>query len=178
MVDPSQVMGHFHHQLMFLQTTRQALFHLAIVENKKGGNTENIEPGRDLRIAVDVELADPDFAFGVSGEILNNRGDGTAGRTPWGPAEKQNRQRGAHHHLLEIGVRDHHRLGNKEFPGGKDFFALSAFGSAVDLVSRNPVAGPALQTANRVTASRLLLGRSPIERCAAPTTASPNSSRT
>jgi hypothetical protein len=170
MVEPSQVMGHFHHQLVFLHTSRQALLHFAIVENKKGGDTEDIEPGRNLGIAVDVELADPDFAFGLSGEIFDNRGDGAAGRTPWGPAEKQNRQRSAQHHFLEIGVRHHYRLGNKEFPGGKRFFALTAFGPSIDLVSRNPVAGLALQTANRVTGGRPLWSRSRIERRAALTT--------
>ena len=73
-------MGHFHHQLVFLQTTRQTLFHPTIVENEKRGNAEDIEPGRRLRITVDVEFADPDFAFGLSGEILDNRSDGAAGR--------------------------------------------------------------------------------------------------
>ena len=162
MVEPSQVMGDFRRQLVFLHTTRQAFFHLTIVENKKGGNAEDIEPGRSLRIAVDGELADPYFAFGLSGEILDNRGDGAAGRTPWGPAEKQNRQRSGQHHLLEIGVRDVHRLGNKKLPGGKRFFALTALGPAVDLSSRDPVAGLALRTANRVAAGRILWTPQPV----------------
>ena len=54
---------HFHHEIMFLQSARPALFHLAIVKNENEGNAHDIIFCSQHRACFNVKFTDTDFSF-------------------------------------------------------------------------------------------------------------------
>ena len=83
---------HLHHQVMHLQAPRHALSQIAVVKNKQKRNTEYIIFGSQVLIGIDIQFADPYFAFGFDPELVDNRCIGTAARSPRSPGEYEHRQ--------------------------------------------------------------------------------------
>jgi hypothetical protein len=48
---------------MLLQASRHALFQVAIVKNKQKRNTEYVEFRSQILVDIDIQFADPYFAF-------------------------------------------------------------------------------------------------------------------
>ena len=102
---------------MPLQTPRQAFLQVAVVKNKQKGNAHDAVFGSQVLVGIDVQFADPYFAFGFDPELVDNRCIGTAARSPWRPGEYEYRQGGLQHLIIKIGFGDHDRLGGKQFFG-------------------------------------------------------------
>lgn len=79
-------------QLCFGQGAYLGGFLVAIFEDDQGGNTANAEFGGGLRVGVNIDFANFDFASVFIGDFNEYRGNHLAGATPLGPEVDQHGQ--------------------------------------------------------------------------------------
>ncbi len=72
---------------MLLHAARHALFQISIVKNKQERNAEDIEFCRQILVGIDIQFANPYFAFGFDPKLVDNRCHGTTARSPGCPGK-------------------------------------------------------------------------------------------
>ena len=72
---------------MLLQPPRHALSEFPIIKYKQKRNAQYTELRRQILIGIDIQFADPYFAFGLDPKLVDDRCHGTAGRSPGCPGK-------------------------------------------------------------------------------------------
>src|SRR5688500_8288014 len=106
-------------QVSFISEADDRFHNLAALEDEDGRNTAYAEQRGGVRILVDVELPDGDFAIVIARERVDGRRQAPARAAPLGPEVDEHGFVGLDHALIEIAVGENlkffgcHRLSHK-----------------------------------------------------------------
>src|SRR5712691_4884043 len=90
--------------LIFRHEPHDLVDDLAALEQQQRGDAPHVELDRRLRVVVDIQLADDDFAVVVDGYRVNGGTQPLARATPLRPKVDQNRRAGFQYLQVEVPV--------------------------------------------------------------------------
>jgi hypothetical protein len=97
------------HQTSSRDRADDLVYHLPLPDEDEGWDAAHAEARREYPAPIDVDLHDPQAACVVLRELVDDRTDRPAGRSPGRPEVDQHRERCAQDLGLEGGIRDRGR---------------------------------------------------------------------